>query len=124
MNPGTPGRIGKFRLLLRGELEAPPALRKFGSGWISGVLGIVLGIASLGCVLMMRFPGWFTMPEFAAVHSHPAFRPAVFALLLFAFAFAFLSLVLREGKALGFFGMSATLIAVMLGGSSAQAVVS
>ena len=33
------------RMKLRGELEAPPALRRFGSGWISGVLGFVLGLA-------------------------------------------------------------------------------
>lgn len=111
------------RMKLRRELEAPPALRRFGSGWISGVLGIVLGVAALGLVMMMRFPGWFTMPEFAAVHSHPVFRPAVFGVLLLAFACAFFSLVLREGKTMGIFGMSATLIAVILGGSSARAVV-
>jgi hypothetical protein len=32
---------------LRSELEAPSALRRFGSGWISGVLGLVLGLAGL-----------------------------------------------------------------------------
>ena len=118
MNP-----IHEARLKLRRELEAPPALRKFGSGWISGVLGIILGLGSLGCVLTMRFPGQFTIPEFAGVHASPFFRPALFGLLLAAFSFAFLSLVLREGKALGMAGMAATLIAVTLGGSSAQAVV-
>ena len=116
MNP-----IHEARLKLRRELEAPPALRRFGSGWLSGVLGIILGLGSLGCVLMMRFPGMFTIPEFAAVHASPFFRPALFVLLLLAFGFAFLSLVLREGKALGMTGMAATLIAVTFGGSSAQA---
>jgi sterol desaturase/sphingolipid hydroxylase (fatty acid hydroxylase superfamily) len=57
------------------------------------------------------------------VHASPFFRPALFGLLLAAFSFAFLSLVLREGKALGMAGMAATLIAVTLGGSSAHAVV-
>ncbi len=42
------------RQKLRGELEAPPALWKFGSGWISDVLGLVLGIASFSLVLALR----------------------------------------------------------------------
>jgi hypothetical protein len=40
-------RIHEARLKLRGEVEAPPALRRFGSGWISGVIGLVLGGAGL-----------------------------------------------------------------------------
>jgi hypothetical protein len=35
-------KLHEARLKLRGELEATPALRRFGSGWISGVLGLVL----------------------------------------------------------------------------------
>jgi sterol desaturase/sphingolipid hydroxylase (fatty acid hydroxylase superfamily) len=71
---------------------------------------------------MLRFPGQFTIPEFAGVHASPFFRPAVFVLLLLAFCFAFLSLVLRDGKTLGMAGMAATLIAVTLGGTSAQSM--
>ena len=41
---------------LRGELEAPPAARRFGSGWISGVLGFVLGLAGFLLVLSLRAP--------------------------------------------------------------------
>ena len=36
-------KLEDARMKLRGELEAPPALRRFGSGWTSGVLGLVLG---------------------------------------------------------------------------------
>ena len=116
--------IKEARLRIRKELEAPPALRKFGSGWISGVLGVIFGLASLFCVLMTRFPGIFTMSELAAVHQHPAFRPFLWVLLIAAFLCAILSLVLRPSKALGTFGMALTLIAVMLGGATGQAVVS
>jgi hypothetical protein len=56
-------KLHDVRLMLRGELEAPPALRRFGSGWISGVLGFVLGLAGLALVLVLRAPGWFSMPE-------------------------------------------------------------
>jgi ABC-type antimicrobial peptide transport system permease subunit len=40
-------KVHDARLKLRGELEAPPALRRFGSGWISGVLGLVLAAVGL-----------------------------------------------------------------------------
>jgi len=52
-------KLHEARLKLRGELEAPPALRQFGSGWISGVLGLVLGVAGLLLVLALRAPGLF-----------------------------------------------------------------
>ncbi len=117
MNP-----IHETRLKLRRELEAPPALRKFGSGWISGVLGMMLGLVALGTVLMMRFPGVFVMKESAALVAHPGFRTGIMALMVLAFLFAMLSLLLRPSKVLGMTGMVAILIAVTLGGSQAQAV--
>lgn len=42
------------RQKLRGELEAAAAPRYFGSGWISGVLGLVLGPAGFSLVLARR----------------------------------------------------------------------
>lgn len=116
MNP-----IHEARMKIRRELEAPPALRKFGSGWISGVLGIVLGLAGLGSVLMMRFPGVFVMKESAALVNHPGFRTGMFVVIVLAFVLAMLSLVLRESKVLGMAGMVATMLAVMFGGSQATA---
>ncbi|HZN41215.1 MAG TPA: sterol desaturase family protein [Planctomycetota bacterium] len=115
-------RLHAARLELRRELEAPPALRRFGSGWLSGVLGIVFGVAGLCSVVMLRFPGVFTMAEGKALFAHPAFRTAMFALLVLAFGFSLLSLLLRAGKTLGTAGMAATLLAVLLGGSSAEAL--
>ena len=114
--------IHETRLKLRRELEAPPALRKFGSGWISGVLGMMLSLAALGAVLMMRFPGVFVMKESAALVAHPGFRTGMMALMVLAFLFSMLSLLLRPSKVLGMTGMVAVLIAVTLGGSQAQAV--
>jgi hypothetical protein len=117
MNP-----LHETRLKIRRELEAPPALRKFGSGWISGVLGMMFGLAALGTVIMMRFPGVFTMKENAGVIGHPAFRTGMFVLMVLAFVFSLLNLVLRPSKALGMTGMIATLLAVTFGGTSASAV--
>lgn len=117
MNP-----IHETRLKIRRELEAPPALRKFGSGWISGVLGMMFGIASLGFVIMMRFPGVFTMKENAGLIGHPAFRTGLLVLMVLAFGFSLLNLILRPSKTLGMTGMITTLIAVTFGGTSASAV--
>lgn len=118
MNP-----IHEARMSIRRELEAPPALRKFGSGWISGVLGMMLGLAALGTVVMMRFPGVFVMKESAKLVAHPGFRTGMLVLMVLAFICSLLSLVLRPGKVLGTTGMVAVLAAVSFGGPQAQAAV-
>jgi sterol desaturase/sphingolipid hydroxylase (fatty acid hydroxylase superfamily) len=108
--------------MLRGELEAPPALRRFGSGWISGVLGLVLGLAGLSMVLALRAPGTFATPELLALHGSVAFRIGLHAFLFAAFGLSTTSLVLRERKVLGTCGLAATLLAALLGGSDAAAL--
>ena len=115
--------IHETRLKLRGELEAPPALRKFGSGWLSGVLGLVLAVAGFCLVLTLRAPGLFTVPEARGVQDAAWFRIALHLLLLSAFAFSALSLALRPGKILGTCGLVLTLVAGLLGGSTAHQVI-
>jgi hypothetical protein len=39
---------------LRHDLEAPPERRRFGTGWISGVLALVLAAIGLGTVLGLQ----------------------------------------------------------------------
>lgn len=112
--------IQKSRLALRAELEAAPALRRLGTGWISGVLGLVLGIGSLALVLGLLFPGVFSMAELTPLQSHAAFRVVLFCLLLLGFFFSVLSLVLRDSKLLGSVGLVTTLLATGLGGSLAE----
>lgn len=103
--------------MIREELECAPGLRRFGSGWLSGVTGLILGIGSLGLVLVMRYPGAFGTEELAAVRGASWFRGLVFGLMLIAYLSALLSLVLREKKTLGVAGLSLTLLASLLGGS-------
>ena len=111
------------RMKLRGELEAPPALRRFGSGWISGTLGFVLGLAGFLIVLSFVAPALFSMPEVRALHENRWFRFALHTDLIAAFALSALSLALRPGKILGTCGVSLTILAAMLGGSHAATVV-
>jgi sterol desaturase/sphingolipid hydroxylase (fatty acid hydroxylase superfamily) len=118
--------VSKFdeaRLKVRGELEAPEALRRLGSGWISGVIGLVFAVAGLFLVISLRAPGQFSMPEVRALHQNPWFRVVLHFLLLGAFALSALSLALRKGKALGTCGLAATMLATLLGGSKATALV-
>jgi sterol desaturase/sphingolipid hydroxylase (fatty acid hydroxylase superfamily) len=116
-------KLQEARLKLRGELEAPPALRRFGSGWISGVLGLVLGIAGFSLVLALRMPGTFAIPETQNLYANPWFRFGLHAVLLAAFGCAMLSLVLRPGKILGTCGIALTLLASLLGGAESTATV-
>jgi sterol desaturase/sphingolipid hydroxylase (fatty acid hydroxylase superfamily) len=116
-------KVHKTRLKLRAELEAPPALRKFGSGWISGVLGLVLGVGGFFLVLALRAPGLFSMTELRPLQNTVGMHVALHILLIAAFALSALSLALRPGKILGTCGVIATLLAVVLGGSKATALV-
>ena len=114
MNP-----LHEARMQVRRELEAPPALRKFGSGWISGVLGLMLGLAAVAGVIMIWFPGVFTTAEMSKAYASGWYRPALFGVIISGFVFSMLSLVLRDSKVLGMTGMAATLLALTMGGSGA-----
>ncbi len=116
-------KIRKARQKLRGELEAPPGLQKFGSGWISGFLGLVLGMAGLFVVLSLLYPGAFSLPELQRFHGNAWFRLGLHGTLLAGFALSALSLALRRDRALGTAGLAVTLLAALLGGSHATTVV-
>lgn len=115
-------KLHDVRMKVRRELEAPAALRRFGSGWTSGVLGLVLGLAGLLLVVSLRAPGTFAMPEIQALHAHTGFRIAVHAILLLAFGFAALSLALRDERILGTVGVTLTMAAAVLGSLPSGAV--
>jgi len=102
-------------------LEAPPALRRFGTGWYAGLFALLLGIAGLGLVLVLRFPGWLATPELAVVRGHPLFQPAVHASLLLAWALAALCVVLGRWRVLGLAGMALALLASLIGTGSGDA---
>lgn len=111
-----------LRIKLRSELEAPPALRRFGSGWINGVLGVVLGLAGLCLVLCLRLPGALSMPELREHLNGSTCRFGLHVLLLLAFAFSVLSTVLRSSRILDGTGLVIVLLASLLGGSWGEGV--
>ena len=61
--------ISKLRLAIRNDLEAGEEARAFGSGWISGVLGLALSGSALLLLLSQQYPAWFSVDELGAVHK-------------------------------------------------------
>ncbi|HEY4300665.1 MAG TPA: sterol desaturase family protein [Candidatus Didemnitutus sp.] len=118
------GHIHDVRMRVRGELEAGEGLRKFGSGWISGVLGLVLGVAGFFLVVSLRLPGAFSMPEIRALHAQAWFRLVIHLILLAGFALSALSLALRRDRILGTMGVVLALLAALIGGSRSGALAS
>jgi sterol desaturase/sphingolipid hydroxylase (fatty acid hydroxylase superfamily) len=104
---------------LRQDLESPAADRALGSGWISGVLALVLALAGLGGVLCLRYPDVLTVADARAYYNVPLIRLALHAGLISAFVLGIVSIVLRRQKVLGFSALAAVLAATVLGGSRA-----
>ena len=105
----------KYLNKVRAELEAPREQRLFGSGWISGSIGILAGIVGFVMVLILRNPQLTTVPQLAAVHQGWLFKPVLYFVLVSGFVLAALSLILRKDKTLGGAAMVATLLATMIG---------
>ncbi len=122
VSPRFPMSLHETRQKLRDELEAPASLRAFGTGWISGVAGLALGLVGLALVVSMRAPGQFAMPELTALHANPWFKLGVLVVLLLGFTASVLSLALRPSKLLGTLGAAAALLATLLGGTNSTSL--
>jgi lathosterol oxidase len=88
-----------------------------GSGFISGLLSALLGIAGLGAVLCLRFPQYLTFADTRALYVVTYLRPAIHVTLVLSFVFGTVSAFLRANKALAVCGIGFTLVAALLGGS-------
>ena len=102
------------------DLEAPFAVRRFGSGWFAGFFGLLLAIAGLFLVAALRWPELLSTPELAAYESATWFRGLVHVVLLASYALALLSLLLRPRKAIGATALAIGIVAALLGGADVQ----
>ena len=112
--------MGKLRNTLRADLEAEKANRRFGSGWISGVLSLFLAMAGLIAVLCLRFPGLLTTEMVRSQYDVPMIRALLHFDLILGFGLAVLNLALRRQKIMGFAAITGILFATLLGGSQAE----
>jgi sterol desaturase/sphingolipid hydroxylase (fatty acid hydroxylase superfamily) len=106
--------------ILRRDLESKPEERYFGSGWISGVLALVLSVVGLGAVLCLSFPDFLTIPDARKVYNVTLIRFILHLVLIAGFLLGVVSIVLRRQKVLGLTALSLILAATLLGGSQAQ----
>src|SRR5688572_20710946 len=93
-----------------------------GTGWISGVLSVVLGAIGLGAVLCFRNWDVLTMTEARPFYAQnlALLRGIVHVVLVAAFLLGIVSVSLRPAKWLGLTGCMLVLVAALLGGSQAS----
>ena len=113
--------MGLIRKLVA-EFERPRERRPFGSGWISGTLSILAGLAGLAIILIRFFPETFTMPELQVIHDSGYVTFGLRAILLAGYALALLSVMLCRRKLLGWTGLALVVLASLLGTAEPNAV--
>lgn len=86
---------------------------RFGTGWLSGTAGAVLGLASLGGAAAQLWPALLTLPA-ARAHYPAEVRALTFAAIVLAFGLGTLSLALRRKKTLGLLALGCSLLAASL----------
>lgn len=94
---------------------------RFGSGFLSGFISAILGIAALGAVVCIRYPNLFTYADLRAYYAMPVIRGLLHLVLVSAFLLGSVSAVLRRNKTLAVVGLGTTFVAALLGGSQAAA---
>jgi sterol desaturase/sphingolipid hydroxylase (fatty acid hydroxylase superfamily) len=112
-------RPSELRGALRADLQAEKD-RKFGTGWISGVLALACALAGLITVLCIRYPNLLTTPMLREQLDVGLVRLALHVVLILGFLLAVLNLALRRQKIMGFTAVTGILIATLLGGSRAE----
>ncbi len=91
--------------------------RQLGTGWISGVLSLVLAVIGLATVLCLLYPQFLTVADLREHYRVGVLRLVLHFVLIVAFALGAMSVALRQSKILGFAGMTLVLVATLLGGS-------
>ena len=89
----------------------------FGSGFLSGLLSALLGIAGFGAVLCLHFPQFLTVGQLREFYSLEYLRAIIHLSLVASFLLGTISAFLRANKMLALIGIGFTLAAALLGGS-------
>jgi len=88
-----------------------------GSGFASGLLSALLGLAGFGAVLCLRFPEYLTFADLRPFYGPGYVRAIVHVTLVASFLLGTVSAFLRANKMLALVGIGFTLAAALLGGS-------
>lgn len=96
------------------------ARRDLGSGWISGILSVILGLLVVCAVLALHFPQWLTVPELRSRYPLDLVRLAIDWGIFATMILAAISMTLRRKKALGLVGLALAAVALVLGAGGAE----
>jgi hypothetical protein len=100
-NPPTASH-GQTNLDRRMEALLGDSLPKhLGSGWWSGVFGVLLGLGSFLTVLVFRYPHWLTASETAPRYPIETMRAILALAIVASFLLSALNILLRPSKRLG-----------------------
>jgi hypothetical protein len=99
---------------IKTQLETPREERPIGSGWLSGSLALLAGLAGLLIVLLRWYPETLSYPEIAFLHQSGAMTVVLRVVLLSGYALALLSLILSQRKSLGWTALALTVIASLM----------
>lgn len=97
-------------------MNAPSTLPKFGEGRIAGFTSVLIGLMSVGAVLCLRFPGWLTTPELRTHYDLQLLRLILALAMASAAVLGLVTFILNRKKHLGALGISAVILAMLLGG--------
>ena len=89
---------------------------KFGEGLISGYLSAFLGLLGLAGVFCFLFPEYLTTASLRASYNVDYIRILLLAVLILAFVFGAMNFLFEKGRAQSLIGLSAALLATLLGG--------
>ena len=118
--PEREGNVSSRAELALAQIFGDDAPRRFGTGWISGVLAVVLGLLCVSAVLCLHFPEWLTLPDLRGRYPLPLVRQAIDWSILAVLALSGLSLLLRRKKSLGLAGLALATIALLLGAGGVE----
>lgn len=85
----------------------------FGSGWLSGTIAAVLGIAAMAFAFSMAAPHWLALPELRQLLRSNIAVHSVQATTVIACVLGVLSLALRRTKTLGVVALATSAVAVL-----------
>jgi hypothetical protein len=113
--------IGQTNLDRRMEaLLGDPLPKHLGSGWWSGVFGVILGLGSFLTVLVFRYPHWLTASQTAPRYPIEIMRAILALAIVASFLLSALNILLRPSKRLGLTGLFFCMAAVLAGGSTVE----
>lgn len=90
----------------------------FGSGWVTGLAGVILGALSLMAVMCLHYPALLSSPFLAPLYALVNYRLMIQVALAIAFVCSLVSLRLREQKLLGGIGILFCGLAMLIGGAA------